>query len=171
VVNSAPLMIHGEHISPRALTCLLANLNSFALDFVARQKVGGLHLIFFIANQLPLFPPVEYAKKCPWDKRTTLESWISQRVLKLTCMANDMKPFAQAAGFDPPVHRWDVEQRAELSAELDAAFFLLYGIARADVEYILGTFAGLRSEESSLPGYRSTTARILEAYDRLSDNG
>jgi hypothetical protein len=167
VVNSAPLMIHGEPISPRALACLLANLNSFALDFVARQKVGGLHLNFFIVNQLPLFPPVEYAKKCPWDKRTTLESWIGQRVLKLTCTANDMKPFAQAAGFDPLVHRWDVEERAELLAELDAAFFLLYGIRRADVEYILGTFAGLRAVESPLPGFRSTTARILEAYDQL----
>jgi hypothetical protein len=168
VLNSAPLMVHGEVVSPRALCCLLANLNSFALDFVARQKVGGLHLNFFIVNQLPLFPPVEYAKKCPWDKRATLESWISQRVLKLTCTANDMKPFAEAVGFDPPVHRWDVEERAELLAELDAAFFVLYGIGREDVEYVLGTFAGLRSEESALPGFRSPTARILQAHERLS---
>jgi len=127
----------------------------------------GVTLNFFIVNQLPLFPPVEYAKKCPWDKRTTLENWIGQRVLKLTCTANDMKPFAAVAGFDPPVHRWDAEERAELLAELNAAFFVLYGIGREDVEYILGTFAGLRSEESELPGVRSTTARILEAYDRL----
>jgi hypothetical protein len=119
------------------------------------------------AYPLPAFPPVEYAKKCPWDKRTTLETWISERALKLTCTANDMKPFAEAAGFDTPVHRWDAEERADLLAELDAAFFLLYGIARADAEYILGTFAGLRSEESALPGFRSTAARILEAYDRL----
>lgn len=167
VVNSAPLMIHGEDISPRALACLLANLNSLVLDFVARQKVGGLHLNFFIVNQLLLFPPVEYAKKCPWDKRATLESWISERVLKLTCTANDLKSFAQSAGFDPSVHRWDVKERGELLAELDAAFFVLYGISRADVEYILGTFAGLRSQESALPGFRSTTARILEVYDRL----
>lgn len=111
---------------------------------------------------------MEYAKKSPWGKRATLEGWISERVLKLTCTANDMKPFAQAAGFDPPVHRWDVEERAELLAELDAAYFVLYGIGRADVEYILGAFAGLRSEESTLPGFRSTKARILEAYDRLS---
>jgi hypothetical protein len=167
VVNSAPLMLHGDHISPRTLMGLLANLNSLVLDFVARQKVGGLHLNFFIVNQLPLFPPEEYAKKCPWDKRTTLETWISERVLKLTCTANDMKPFAAAAGFDPPVHRWDADERGELLAELDAAYFLLYGIGREDVEYLLGTFAGLRGEESALPGVRSTTARILNAYERL----
>jgi hypothetical protein len=46
-------------------------------------------------------------------------------------------------------------------AELDAAFFVLYGIRRADAEYILGNFAGLRSEES-------TTARILAAYERFA---
>jgi hypothetical protein len=143
-------------------------MNSLVFDYVTRQKIGGVTLNFFIVNQLPVFPPVEYAKKCPWDKRLTLESWISERVLKLTCTANDLKPFAEAAEFDPPVHRWDTEERAELLAELDAAFFVLYGIGCADVEYILGTFAGLRNEESSLPGFRSTTVRILKAYDRLS---
>lgn len=110
---------------------------------------------------------MEYAKKCPWDKRSTLDSRTSEGVSKLTDAANDMKQFAQAAGVDPPLHRWDVVERAALRAELDAAFFVLYGIGRADVEYILATFAGLRGEESALPGFRSTTARILETYDRL----
>ena len=30
--------------------CLLANLSRFALDFAARQKVGGQHLNFFIKD-------------------------------------------------------------------------------------------------------------------------
>ena len=33
--------------------CLLANLNCFAFDFVARQKIGGVNLNFFIVEQLP----------------------------------------------------------------------------------------------------------------------
>jgi hypothetical protein len=49
-------------------------------------------------------------------------------------------------------------ERAELTAELDAAYFLLYGIARADAAYMLGTFAGLRGGEDTA---------ILAAYDRL----
>ncbi len=153
--------------SPRLELCLLANINSLVFDYATRQKIGGITLNFFIVNQLPAFHPIAYAKKCPWDKRTTLETWISERALKLTCTANDMRPFAEAAGFDPPLHRWDTDERGELLAELDAAFFHLYGINRVDVEYILGTFAGLRSEESPLPGFRSTTSRILDAYDRL----
>ena len=169
VVNSAPLMLHDESITPRLICCLLGNFNSLILDFIARQKVGGLHLNFFIVEEFPMFHPDRYEKKCPWDKSQTLEKWISDRVLKLTCTANDMKPLAKAAGFDPPVHKWDAEEREQLMAELDAAFFRLYGIQRDDVEYILGTFQGLRDDAAKLSalGIPSQTQVILEAYDRL----
>ena len=169
VVNSAPLMLTGEHVTPRLLCCLLANLNSFALDFLARQKVGGLHLNFFIVEQFPIFPPDQYAERCPWNKKQTLEKWISDRVLKLTCTADDMKPLAEAAGFDPPVHKWKAVERDDLMAELDAAYFHLYGIGREDVEYMLGTFQGLRDNESGqlFTNDASTAQRSLAAYDRL----
>jgi len=42
------------------MASLLANLCSFAFDYVARQKVGGQHLNFFIVEQLPVLPPVRY---------------------------------------------------------------------------------------------------------------
>jgi hypothetical protein len=165
VVNSAPLVLADESILPRQVCCLLANLNSFVLDFVARQKVGGVHLNFFVVNQLPLFDPARYQDKCPWRKGQTLERWISDRVLKLTCTANDMRPLAEAAGLDPPVHPWKAHERAELTAELDAAYFLLYGIQREDVEYILSTFSTGRPDEGE--GFFQADNLILEAYDRL----
>lgn len=37
----------------------------------------------------------------------------------------------------------------------------------ADVSALVGTFAGLRSEESALPSFRSATERIGDAYDQL----
>ncbi len=160
VVNTAPVILFDQSISARQQSCLLANLNSLILDFVARQKIGGIHLNFYILEQLPIFPPDHYATRCPWDKRTSLERWISDRVLKLTCTANDMKPLAEAAGFAPPVHKWFPNERAELVAELDAAFFRLYGMTREEVETILATFSGME------PGSLQTN-RILEAYDRL----
>jgi hypothetical protein len=100
VVNSAPL-IFAQAASPRRQCCLLANLNSMAYDFVARQKVGGLHLNFFIVEQLPTLPPDAYEARCPWDRKRTLERWISDRVLKLSCTANDMRPLAEACGNAP----------------------------------------------------------------------
>ena len=77
--------VHPE-AEPRRECCLLANLNSFAYDYVARQKVGSVHLNFFIVEQLPTLPPDTYADKCPWAKRETLEHWISERVLKLVVL-------------------------------------------------------------------------------------
>lgn len=171
VVNSAPLVLVGENIGPRLLGCLLANLNSFVLDFVARQKVGGVHLNFFLVEQFPLLPPDRYAARCPWHKRQTLERWISDRVLKLTCTAEDMQPLAEASGFTPLVHKWNPAERAELLAELDAAFFLLYGVNRRDAQFILSTFQGASTPEETAGGLFRTDISILEAYDRLAGSG
>ena len=171
VLNSAPLILAGEGISPRQCCCLLANLNSFALDFVARQKVGGVHLNFFIVEQLPVFPPDRYENRCPWDKRQKLETWISDRVLRLTCTSHDMRPLAEAAGFKPPVSKWNPAKRALWTAELDAAFFLLYGIGREDAEYVLGTFSSKAPGEGDAGALFGHGDPILEAYDRLCQTG
>ena len=152
------------------LCCLLANLNAIVMDFIARQKVGGLHLNFFIVEQFPMFPPDFYKQKCPWNKKQTFEKWISDRVLKLTCTSNDMIPLAEAAGFKPTVHKWDPAERLDLMAELDAAYFLLYGIERNDVEYILSTFQGLQKESPDLLAGSTTTARILQYYDDMKSH-
>jgi hypothetical protein len=167
VLNSAPLILIESNIPLRRTCCLLANLNAIAMDFTGRQKVGGIHLNYFIVEQLPMFPPDFYKQKCAWDKKQTLEKWISDRVLKLTCTSNDMIPLAEAAGFKPPVYKWDPTERLDLMAELDAAYFLLYGIERNDDEYILSTFAGLRKESSDLLGDSTTASRILKFYDDL----
>jgi len=178
VVNSAPLMFPGEKIAARAECCLLANLNASVFDFVARQKVGSVHLNFFIVQQLPALRPDTYADKCPWSKRETLEAWISERVLKLTCTAEDMVPLAKACGFKGSrgdgVHVWKEAERAQLRAELDAAFFILYGIDRVDAGFILSTFTntGFVHPEQRGPGGEAwvragTGDMVLEAYDHL----
>jgi hypothetical protein len=177
IVNSAPLLFPGAEIEPRREGCLLANLNSLVYDFIARQKVGGVHLNFFIVEQLPTLPPETYAEKCPWSKHETLEHWISERVLKLSCTAEDMIPLAEACGFKGSrgdgVHVWKDAERAEIRAELDAAFFHLYGVERGDAEYILSTFSGTGLLDDGggsqqlfwSPG--STGQMVLDALDRL----
>jgi hypothetical protein len=165
VINSAPLIF--ADVSPRLECCLLGNLNSFPLDYVAKQKIPNVNLNFFIVEQLPIFPPDFYGEKCPWDKKLTLEKWISERVLKLSCTSNDMRPLAKAAGFKKGLHKWKDDDRAELMAELDAAYFLLYGLQREDVEYILSTFSGARAEDESIFSAGRPFERILRHYDKL----
>ncbi len=158
--------------------CLLGCLNSYVLDYVVRQKLGGTTLTFFILEQLPVLPPVTFADKCPWSRRETLEHWISERVLRLSCTAEDMIPLANACGFKGSrgdgVHIWREQERAQLRDDLDAAFFLLYGVDREDAEYILSTFTntGYIKPEDRGPDGRAWTAGgtgagILAAYDHL----
>lgn len=165
VTNHFPLIL--TSVGPRLESCLLANLNCFALDYSARQKIGGVTLNFFIVEQLPILPPDAYAERCPWNPRQTLERWVSERVLQLTCTANDMLPLADAAGFKEGVHKWKPDERARLCAELDAAYFRLYGVARDDVEYILSTFKGTRRRDVAETGGYRTAELILSAYDAL----
>lgn len=173
--NKVPLLFTEQPIL-REL-CLLASLNSMPLDFCTRQKVGGISLNFFIVEQLPTLTPEAYAKPCPWDRTTTLETWISERVLKLTCTAEDMLPLADACHFTSGsfqveyggrLNKWDETECAELMAELDAAFFLLYGINRGDMEYILSTFKGVDEPRSEFPGRVTTAQRIVQKYVEFS---
>jgi hypothetical protein len=165
VTNHFPLIV--SEMGDRPRLCLLANLNSHMLDYVARQKIGAVTLNFFIVEQLPIFPPDRYAERCPWDKRQTLETWISDRALKLTCTADDMLPLAAAAGFEPGVWKWNPRERDELVAELDAAFFHLYGIDRDDAAYILGTFSGGTRNDGQSDLF-SPAEGVISAYDRLA---
>jgi hypothetical protein len=137
------------------------------LDYVAKRKIPNVNLNFFVIEQLPILPPDTYSKRCPWNKKQTLEKWISDRVLKLTCTSNDMIPLAETVGFKPPVYKWDPTERLDLMAELDAAYFLLYGIEREDVKYILSTFTGARAEDENIFGAGRPFERILRHYDEL----
>ena len=124
-------------------------------------------------------PPDTYADKCPWSKRETLEHWISERVLKLSCTAEDMIPLAKACDFKGSegggIQKWREAERMQLRAELDAAFFHLYGVSREDAEYMLSTFtnSGLvpeheRQNQTSIWASGSIGAMTLNVYDQLS---
>jgi hypothetical protein len=137
--------------------CLLANLNSFVFDFLARQKLSGTHLSLFILKQLPIIPPNEYTK--------TWADLIVPCVLELSYTAKDLQPFATDCGYIGESFRWDEERRFLLRCELDAAYFHLYGIEREDVDYILETFPIIKRKDEQAHGEYHTKSVILEIYD------
>jgi hypothetical protein len=170
LIDSQQLILFDDEVDTpgwRKRCCLLANLNSYVYDYVTRQKIGGVNLNFFIVEQLPTLPPDCYDEKCPWDKKHTLEEWIADRVLKLTCTADDMRPLAKAAGFSEGVHKWNEAERQELLAELDAAYFLLYGLGREDVDYVLDQFQGVLKQDEAHGRPGPIRRAIREAYDTL----
>ncbi len=140
---------------------MLGCLNAVVFDFVARQKIQGQHLNWYIVEQLPVIPPDHY-EAIRFGAKTAGEV-VDDIVLELTYIAHDMAPFARDMGHVDergevkPPFIWNEERRLTLRAKLDAVYFHLYGITdRDDVHYICSTFPIVeRREMAAFGGYRS----------------
>ncbi len=163
VGNNLPLLLSSN---PDAWA-LPGVLTSVVLDFPARLSVGGTHMNFFIAEQLPVAGPQPLASGPPWAGAAFLD-WLRPPVLELTYTAWDMEPFARDLGDSGPPFRWDEERRAVLRAELDGAFFHLYGIERDDADYILSTFPIVHRNDQARHGEHRTRRLVMEAYDGIA---
>jgi hypothetical protein len=168
VGNTFPLMFSAT-ASESELMCLLANLCSFALDYCARQKIGGTHLTYHYMNQLPVLPPFAYGQYAPWMRGVELREWISHRVAGLLCTTYYLTSAFGGHACSKGQFVWDDERRFLIRCELDAAFFHLYGLARDDVEYILDTFPIVKEHDEEAYGEFRTKRAILEVYDAMAD--
>lgn len=154
---------------PRVFSALQANFAALALDYVARQKIGGAALNFFLVYQLPILPPTTYTEA---DL-----AFIVPRVLELTYTSHAMAPFARDLGYDGAPFAWDEDRRAQLRAELDAWYALAYGLTRDELRYVLDpkdvmgadypseTFRVLQKNEIAKYGEYRTQRLVLAAYD------
>jgi len=166
VGHTFPLML--PRVSANLAAALIAAQSSLVFDFVARQKVGGIHMSLMTWKQLPVPPPDSLDPHTPF---------ITPRVLELVYTAHDMDPLAIDLGdsVGTPPFRWDERRRARIRAELDAYFFHLYGIKRDDVDYILESFqtenGGLKHNEIAKYGTYRTKDLVLAEYDRMAAVG
>ena len=169
VGHTMPLMFPTDS-SVEQLQYLAANLTSFALDYVARQKVGGTHLTFGLLNQLPVLPPSTSEQACSWSPGETVAEWMHPRVAELVCTADDMAPLAAELGFSsPPISqsRWNPERRFQLRCELDAAFFHLYGLTRDEVDHVMESFWVVRNRDDAAHGEYRTKLVILSEFEHM----
>ncbi len=149
---------------------LLANLNCFAFDFVARQKVQGQHLNWYILEQLPVIAPTAFEQSIGDMK---IADFIRAEVLALTYTAHDLAPFArdldyvEADGSVKPPFVWSRADRAHRMARLDALFFHLYGLNKDDADYILSTFPIVREQDIKAHGSYRTRDLILGYLARI----
>jgi len=174
VGNKIPLIFPGSQFSPRLVAALVGNLSSLALDFAARQKVGGTTLNFFILFQFPVLPPTAYTEA---DL-----AFIVPRVLELTYTSHAMAPFAHDLGYDGKPFAWNEDRRAHLRAELDAFYASAYGLTRDELRYILDpedamgpgypseTFRVLKKNEIARHGEYRTARLVLAAWDRMGEH-
>jgi hypothetical protein len=133
-----------------------------AFDFVARQKVQGQHLNWFVVEQLPVLTRTAYQARIG---KHAVADLVRQEVLHLTYTAHDMRPFAEDLDFGGEPFRWVDEDRRHRRARLDAIYFGLYGVSEDDASYILDTFPIVRDQDVRAFGKYRTKDLIL-AYMR-----
>lgn len=145
---------------PNAIDALwvVSALNSFALDFVAKQKVPGMHLNVTIFGQLPV--------------PTRTEGWLSDHIirgaLELTYTVGGLRGLANEVGYHGPPFKWNEDRRFWLRCEQDAAWFHLYGLSQDDVSYIMEAFTVVKRADEAQHGCYRTKDAILEIYDEMA---
>lgn len=160
VGNTLPIISTKDQSSAET-AILMANFNVTPYDYIARQKIQGQHLNWYIVEQLPVVPPETY-ETTRFGPKTAGEV-VREAVLELTYTAHDMASFARDMGHVDekgdvlPPFVWNEERRLHLRAKLDAVFFHLYGVTdREDVRYVYSTFPIVERDETRTYGnYRS----------------
>lgn len=168
VGHTSPVVVFNS-LDAVSQVCFLACLNSYIVDYSARQSIGGSHLTYSYLKQLPVLPPSKFNEQCIWDKDYKILTWIFSRGFELTYTAWDLEAFAKDCGYEGPPFKWDEERRFLIRAELDAAYFHLYQIARDDVDYIMETFPIVKRKDEKAFGEYRTKRVILEVYDAMAE--
>ena len=170
--NSLPIFLPPAKTEPEVVPpfhessyLLVANLNAFALDFVARQKIHGQNLNLFVLEQLPVIAPGNYDRQFG---DTTARDLVRDHVLRLTYTAADMESLARDLGYNGAPFVWNEEERRHLRARLDALYFHLYGLSRDDADYILSTFPIVQREDEAAFGTYRTRSLILAYMSALA---
>jgi hypothetical protein len=146
--NNLPIWYPGHFISAKQAAVFVGMLTSMTFDFTARHKIGGTHLNFFIAQQLPVLPPSVFSEN-------DLE-FVRTRVLELTYTSHAMKLWAEDLGHSGAPFVWNEDRRGRLRAELDVFFARKYGLTEEELQYVLDP------AKAKGPGYPSETFRVLK---------
>jgi hypothetical protein len=170
VGNNLPIWYLGAGVDGRQAAAFVGMLTSMTFDFSARHKVGGTHLNFFIAQQLPVLPPSAFSN----DDL----GFITPRVLELSYTSHAMKPWAEDLGYSGDPFAWNEDRRVQLRADLDAYFAKKYGLSEEELRYVLDpakvkgsdypseTFRGLKEKETRQFGEYRTERLVLDAWKR-----
>lgn len=141
--------------------------SSLMLDFLARQKLSGSNMAYFIVKQFACPPPSTFDATPDWLDQP-LSAWLTPRVLELTFTSYALAGLARESGDDGAPFRWVPPRRQQIRAELDAAMFHVFGLDRDEVEHVLGTFTVMNKYDMAEYGDLRTTSLVLTYYDRMA---
>jgi hypothetical protein len=122
----------------------------------------------YIVEQIAVPTPAALDDRPSWSDQALL-GWLMPRTLELTFTSYRMEAFARELGDEGEPFRWVSERREAIRAELDAAMFHVYGLARDEVEHVLDSFFVVRKYEERDHGEFRTKRLVLERYDAMAE--
>lgn len=160
---------HILHCDAEEATLLLSCLNSYVLDYAARQKVGGENLNQYIAEQLPVPAPEAF------DNIRVDEQPVRNRIIDLTqelvYTAEDIDPFAKALDCDGGPYSFtspNTRKREEVRFELEALLCHVYSRTSDDFDQLFSTFEQIKRQDEDQYGYYRTRDEIKKQFEELS---
>ena len=163
--HSTPLLLTQPDAPPWVASCLVAQLDSLMLDYVARCKMPGTNMTWHLVEQFPMIAPDDYDR--PFGD-TTARELVADHALRLCYTAWDLQPFARDLGYEGDPFIWNPAERRQLRARLDALFFHLYGLDEDDTAYILDQFPVLEKNERREHDRYLTKELVLGHYRALA---
>jgi hypothetical protein len=148
-VNAAPVLLPERAADTFPVQW---QLGSFALDFVARLRIGYLHLNYFVIQELPLISPRAISNR--------VAARIGEIVVRLSLnnqvfAATGLRSFSVGNG--PWKSQWALLERSErlrYRCMLDAIAFTMFGLESSDLDYVLKNtdlpIAAFSSDEAEL---------------------
>jgi hypothetical protein len=146
----------------RELAILCAQYNSFVFDFVLRQFLSQPSIPQGTFEQLPTLNRQDLNRL---GDGAAVETWLIARVARLVGDSAELADFIEELNVLPQ-GSGDIDR---MRAELDAAMFVLYGIERDDVDYIMETFPIVKRKDIAEHGEYRTKRVILEIYDAMTE--
>lgn len=141
-----------SNLEKEILLFVTSVLNSFSLDYIARNKITN-HLNHFYVYELPL---PRYSKGNPFFRE------IAERAAKLICTTPEFDDLAKEVGLGS--HKYgvtDESERQRMKNEIDAYVAKIYGLTRTELEHILSSFPIVQRENPEI------IIGVLEAFDKL----
>ncbi len=167
-VPTVHTMNHILGLDAEEAALMMACMNSYALDYVARQKVGSTHLSQFIIKQLPVPDPDRF------DEVRLNEEPVRNRLVelstKLSCNSNDLKTYMREIGissayeFTSPAG----EDREQVRIELEAIICHLYGLSTEDIDQLFNSFDQVRRKDEKEYGYYHTRDKIKKRFKKIA---
>ena len=163
VGDTAYLLCAGQ--DPVDNIALSAILGSLLVDYAARQKSSRMK--YFVVEQIPALTADSLRRNCTFLGGQP-NSWLADRALELCYTNYELTPLAIDLGRDHPPFRWQPARRTILQAEIDAAVLHLYGLNRAQAEWLIDSFKVLRKYEERDHLEFRTKRIVMEIFDEMA---